>query len=317
MRFLLHPTTHRAATHGVRNRTKDKVASPSSWESSRPTPQTSPVSDARESTYIQSWGQQCSPSCGCVVRFEATVDPVSKMFTSACYHAKSVLVTANSVNGPDATPKRLQPARTIRNNRPMFRPCSCDSLHQLASRVTNYLPNKNTLTFGSSMEFAGLRSSPAFRHTVLEKQGLPTTDTHCFDVVEEALTAMVKGHMPKSRKQVPYKQALASGFASSSHTLTETERGNAIMTEEDQFRIDMSAFLMTPPRAMSALRMMDVNARYSPFGFADRDFSEDNTTSTTGSGRFGRKKESQVKPKSYDWVSYVDELYEQEIQKSA
>jgi hypothetical protein len=178
--------------------------------------------------------------------------------------------------------------------------------------VTEYLPNKNALTFGSSMEFAGVRSSPAFRHTVLEKQGLPTTDTHCFDVVEEALTAMVKGHMPKPRKQVPFKQALA--FASSSDAWGETERGNA--TEEDQFRIDVSAYIMTPPRAMSALRLMDVNARYSPFGFADRDSWEDN--STTGSGRYGRKKESRApKPRSYDWVSYVDEVYEQEIQKSA
>jgi hypothetical protein len=303
MRFLLHPTTHRTASHGIRNRgtvhpTKEKV---SSLEARPP----------RESTHVQSWGQQCSPSCGCVVRFEATLDPVSKTFTSASYHAKSVLVTVTA-NNQEQT-RSLQPARTIRNNRPMFLPCSCNSLHQLASRVTDYLPNKNALTFGNSMEFAGFRSSPAFRHTVLEKQGLPTTDTHCFDVVEEALTAMVKGHMPKPRKQVPFKQALA--WASSSDALAETERGN--VTEEDQFRIDMSAFMMTPPRAMSALRLMDVNARYSPFGFADRDSGEDNAT-MGGSSRYGRKKESRTtKSNPHDWVSYVDELYEQEIQKSA
>lgn len=304
MKFLLHPTSHRTATHGIRNRgtghrTKEKV---SSLETRPP----------RESTHVQIWGQQCSPSCGCVVRFEATLDPVSNTFTSASYHAKSVLVSAIVNSNKDHTGS-LQPARTIRNNRPMFRPCSCDSLHQLASRVTDYLPDKNALTFGSSMEFAGVRSSPAFRHTVLEKQGLPTTDTHCFDVVEEALTAMVKGHMPKPRKQVPFKQALA--WASYTEALAESERGN--VTDEEQFRIDMSAFRMTPPRAMSALRLMDVNARYSPFGFADKDSWEDNTT-TGGSSRYGRKKESRAtKSKSYDWVSYVDELYEQKIQKSA
>ena len=332
MRFLLHPTTNRAGKQGMRHTLgttgrRRKETDVSSIAVTRPPAPTTTPTTTSENNHVQSWGQQCSPSCGCVVRFETTLDPVSRTITSANYHAKAVVVTVTATpsksksHGQDnkAQQKRLEPAMTFRNNRPMFRPCSCDSLHQLASRVTEYLPNQNILAFGSSMEFAGIRSSPAFRHTVLDKQGLPTTDTHCFDLVEEALTAMVKGHMPRPRQQVPFQKTLmtyGSVSSSSDSILQDNERDDWRTTEENRFRMDVSTWWMTPTRAMSALRLLDVNAKYSPFGFVDKDSSEDDTTTT--SSRFSRKKDSgTIKTRSYDWVSYVDELYEQEIQKLA
>ncbi|CAB9500875.1 expressed unknown protein [Seminavis robusta] len=313
MRFLLHPTTRRATAQGIRKgrpskRSKEAVPSFAGSHSV----DVSPDNNDGSKNYVQNWGQQCSPNCGCVVRFETKVDPVSNKFISASYYAKSVIVTQTS--SQDQPGRTLQPALTLRTNRPMFHKCKCKSLHQLASQVTEYLPNKNALNVGSSMEFSGVRSSPAFRHTVLEKQGLSTNDTHCFDLVEEALTAMVKGHMPKQRAQVPFKEALASASATggSAHYYSFRDEDDA----DDQFRIDidMSKFL-APPRALSALNLLDVNAKYSPFGFdgagsGDEDSRYSNKTT---------KPESPTKSKAYDWVTYVDELYErsEEIQKSA
>jgi hypothetical protein len=47
-------------------------------------------SDEDQDTAIQAWGQQCSPNCGCTVRFETTIDPTDHyQITSASYHAKN------------------------------------------------------------------------------------------------------------------------------------------------------------------------------------------------------------------------------------
>lgn len=51
----------------------------------------------------------------------------------------------------------------------------------------------------SDLEFQSIRSSRAFQRSVLRSQGLPLQDSHCFDLVEEAWTAMVKGRMPRAR----------------------------------------------------------------------------------------------------------------------
>lgn len=49
-------------------------------------------SDADQGTAIQAWGQQCSPNCGCTVRFETTIDPTDHyQITSASYHAKTIV----------------------------------------------------------------------------------------------------------------------------------------------------------------------------------------------------------------------------------
>ena len=322
MRFLLHPTTQRTTTQGIRNN-KGRAAKRAPKERilvQQPhalVSKTVGSAASTNTTYVKSWGQQCSPNCGCVVRFEATLNPETNQFTSASYHAKSVMVSQTTTttsnnhhpkNGgatQTTTTTKLEPARTLRTNRLMFQPCSCDSLHALASKVTDYLPQKNALAIGSSMEFAGVRSSPAFRHTVLEKQGLSTSHTHCFDVVEEALTAMIKGHMPKARPQVTLREAYAASMASSSPFDYDErgERGNHVDPEDDEFRMDMAAFLR-PPRAMSALRMLDMKAPYySPFGKETSDYDDTSRTSTA-------KKEAPVTTKQLDWVTYVDELNE-------
>lgn len=187
----------------------------------------------------------------------------------------------------------------------MFRSCKCKTLHKLASKVTEYLPNQSAVAIANNMEFTGVRSSPAFRHTVLEKQGLNSADTHCFDLIEEALTAMVKGHMLRPRKQVTLKEIYAKVDSVPSNF--SNERGGATSDDNDGLRIDMSSILAVP-RAMSALRMLDVKAEYSPFSF-DRYLSENEA-------RY-KKKEKEPSSQNLDWVTYVDELYEKNESVSA
>lgn len=291
MRFLLNPTTQRTAGQSIQ---KGRVA-----RKIKETVQTAPVAvtstsaitPSGDANYVQSWGQQCSPNCGCVIRFEARLDPSTNRYTSASYHAKSVVVTPSTSEDKNGN---LEPVMTFRNNKPMFKPCSCPSLHKLATEVTQHLPNKEKLALGSSMEFTGVRASPAFRHTVLEKQGLETSDTHCFDLVEEALTAMVKGHMPKSRPQITPKQIYAKAVSGP----------NDRQRKDYQFQFDMRSF-WEPPRAMSALQLMDVTAKYSPFGFSERDHHDDDTRYND----IRAESKDETASKSYDWVSYVDEKY--------
>lgn len=269
---------------------------------------------------VQSWGQQCSPNCGCVVRFEATLNPETNQFTSASYHAKSVVVSQSKGDEETGEGSKLEPAMTLRTNRPMFKECSCQSLHALASKVTDYLPNRNALAVSSGMEFAGVRSSPAFRHTALEKQGLSTTDTHCFDVVEEALTAMIKGHMPKVRPQMTLKEAYAMTASSPFH-YSEQNKNEGSPEEENAFRLlDLSALsLLQPTRSMSALRMLDTaDSAYSPFfGNHHRDSSDYENAMRRAAK--ASKKDDAATSKKLDWVTYVDELNErfEDMQSSA
>lgn len=348
MRFLLHPTAHRATSQGIR---KGKTAKRSlNKELISVQPKTlvsktvnapaqnninssfnSATTTSNNNTYVKSWGQQCSSSCGCVVRFEATINTETNKFTSASYHAKAVMVSESRSN-KESGESRLEPAMTLRTNRPMFKSCGCDSLHALASQVTEYLPNKNALAIGSSMEFDGVRSSPAFRHTVLEKQGLSTANTHCFDVVEEALTAMVKGHMPKARPQVTLKEAYASTMVSDDNpfenpfghyekTNDRREGGSLTLGREDDFGTGMSTFLqpprdsstfLQPPRDMPALTLFDILNNppyYSPFGGDDNEDTPTSSSDYEMSRDAAEREAALVTAKQLDWVTYVDSYY--------
>lgn len=293
MRFLLQPSAQRSTSQGLRQGRVAKKAKSNAFPQGL-TVTSKVASSTTDKNYVQSWGQQCSPNCGCVVRFETRVDPSTNKFISASYSAKSVVVTPTKAEDKQG---QLQPVMTFRNNRPMLTSCSCESLHKLSSQITKYLPDKDVLSFRSSLEFSGIRASPAFRHSVLEKQGLPTSNTHCFDVVEEALTAMIKGHMPKPRQQITPKEIYAKSVSSTNIK----ERGSA---DVDEYTIDMSSFFK-PPRAVSAIQMMDVTAKYSPFGFSDRHEDDSHYSAKTSSNET-------AKTRPYDWVSYVDELYYKE-----
>lgn len=143
---------------------------------------------------IKSWGQQFSPTCGCVLRLETKTDRRQKIVDSS-YVAKSVVTTINNENGG-----RLEPVYSTRKKRPMFQECKCKSLHALAKNVTSYLPNKSWNRVRGITGFTSTRSSIAFRHAVLSEHGLPPNDTHCFDLLEEAFTGLFNGYAPSKRR---------------------------------------------------------------------------------------------------------------------
>jgi len=162
------------------------------------------------------WGQQCSPNCGCALRFETEIDIVNQnRITSASYHAKTIITTSKSRNGSTT----LQPLLTQNSGRPIIKECSCNTLHVLAKSITEKLPRLTLSQAQNQLEFSGVRSSRAFRHSVLKdykllsKKGQNTTTEastierrkheragQCFDLVEEALVACLKQHMLRPRQ---------------------------------------------------------------------------------------------------------------------
>lgn len=242
----------------------------------------------------KSWGQRCSPSCGCVLRFETKIDERQRI-VDCNYVAKSVVTTINKENGG-----RLMPVYTTRMNRPMFQECKCQSLHALAKNVTSFLPNKRWDHVQNMNSFTFTRSSIAFRHAVLSEHGLPRTDTNCFDIVEEAFTGMFNGNVPSKRRiNAPFGKVLAAEC--SQRGVVEhhfKKRGNhpddnilSIPHPCDE-RTERNHKIMSTSKTMGTLGMFDINAE----NWSDEDEYEEEDPVDSNYD-------------NYDWVSYVDEQY--------
>jgi hypothetical protein len=131
------------------------------------------------------WGQQCGVNCGCILRLELLIDQ-NDTIIKAQYTAKKII--ANRKQEPILTTK----------GRLMLQSTSCETLHHLSEATVRWLSGKKTHRLPSEIEFHGLRSSSAFRQTVLSTHGL--TGDHCFDLVEDVLTAVFRGFVPAPRK---------------------------------------------------------------------------------------------------------------------
>jgi hypothetical protein len=199
-------------------------------EASSALPTTVHVSSGDDATTVKKkWGQQCGISCSCVVRFEINLDDRDRV-VSAEYTAQRVLMTSvnsrkdkeqhkNSKNS-----KRVQPFMTNRTGRLQSIPSNCKALHQLSASAVSYFVNRPLWQIMNYHEFQHSRSSKAFRQTVLKAQKLTLNDTqmdspltpkahidkktkqqpanhnHCFDLVEDAITALLKGYVPQPRQ---------------------------------------------------------------------------------------------------------------------
>jgi hypothetical protein len=265
MRFLLNPvrTTAKSITKGstcragIQASTKENSGKFSSSNTS--------------SNINKTWGQQCSPACGCVVRFEATVDPNSKTIIDSTYYAKSVISIKKE--------GKLEPLYTNRTRQPMFKECDCKTLHDLAQKVSAYLPAKKIDRIRNLTEFSKNRSSPAFRHAVLADHGHSRNDTHCFDVLEEAFTAMVRGDMPKRRENnASFRKQLITDIV-----------GNPPSDSPQQ---GPKPVAMSSASALSALELIGVG----------REPGEDDKSQLWTSS------EDPV-AQGFDWITYVDEQH--------
>jgi hypothetical protein len=287
MRFLLHRTTRKAlqkvktATKAGGDTSSKAAGLVDAHQVRRDTP---PVSQER---HVQ-WGQQCSPTCGCVLRFQATVNSASQTYDEVGYAAKQVVTHPQGGGGATMLTAR---------GRPMMKDCQCSSLHHLATEVTTNLQGKSVSSAKNMIEFHATRSSTAFRQTALDVQGLPSSDTGCFDVVEEALTAMVKGHMP------PFRQAVSVSSSDTASVTSLKGRGHHHhhwRREEDEADndLDFRKFwkdyeMQSLPGTMSTLAMLDMSMNL----IATKDAKDETELSALPS-------------LPQDWESYVDRLYE-------
>ncbi|KAL3911496.1 MAG: hypothetical protein SGILL_007260 [Bacillariaceae sp.] len=308
MRFLLHPTGRAAAQAAIR-RGAGKEASSKTASPPQPCQVVSSSSSSADKTSMRddnslttSWGQQCSPDCGCIVRFETSIDPSTQRIMYANYVAKAVLTSVDKDNGG-----KLTPVYTTRTQRPMIQECKCSSLHQLATEVASFLPNKRLDQIQGWTDFASTRSSEAFRHAVLAEHDLPRHHTHCFDVVEEAFTGMVNNTVPARRKvKADYQRILKAEYLREPLVVQSTymQGGDAITKYQEEhlhpdsrkaaLGSDKNRLSLASPRAMNTLRMFDINSEY----WEDEDHTKE-TIKQPGHGKF-------------DWVSYVDQQNENE-----
>ncbi len=112
-------------------------------------------------TAARTWGQHCSPNCGCVLRFETSLDPNNNnQILSASYDAKTIMTKVTPTE--DGTSTFLKPVRTEKG-RPLLKECTCPTVHKLAHAMTEILPGHTLSQAQNQVEFMGVRSSPAFR----------------------------------------------------------------------------------------------------------------------------------------------------------
>jgi hypothetical protein len=192
---------------------------------------------------IKAWGQQCSPNCGCTIRFEATLDPHNNhQIVSASYDAKTIVTQVQKVplqNGQVST--FLAPVRTMsreheRNStnsssngngmngnakngatasRPMTKQCTCKTLHGLARTITQVLPNYSLSQAQNQLEYVGTRSSAAFRYSALKNLNLIQVQT------SNTNTAFGRKHPGETTKQEEEVQASASVVTVNIHHIPE------------------------------------------------------------------------------------------------
>ena len=282
---------------------------------------TSSSSSSSSPSIETSWGQQCSPNCGCVVRLESKVEMSTQTIVASSYVAKSIVTVTNPQTG------QLVPLKTNRTSKLMFQPCRCETIHRLSQEITKYLPFKSLEMVRNMTEFPSMRSSVAFRHSVLADHGLPRTSTHCFDVLEEAFTAMIKGYMPRARKcQEPYIKLLARTFrtessepaaaAAAAHGVAESSSGDdsfgtvsvlPFWTSKTGSSFMESSYKQHPlsfsPGAMSTLNMFDINTESWEYEQQQNRLYEQQRQQQ-------KWKNSTNKSYYQDWVSYVDGQYQ-------
>jgi len=202
---------------------------------------------------IKNWSQHCgAPHCACLLRLEVEVsdDAVVK---SASYQTKS-LVLNQRINRDNKT--LFEPKYTTKG-RPMVQQCQCGTLKSLAYAVTTYLPGQTMNKLNSMTEYSGTRSSPAFRYTILRSLDLKEPDRFngCFDLVEEAFMALIRGYLPAKRRY-PIEHEKQKNVALPFHLAQENLR-------EQSRRIN---------RAIESSKARDKKNRLYPGGMNDEDW---------------------------------------------
>ena len=279
------------------------------------------------------FGQQCSPRCGCVVRFEATFGSESnKKIASMTYDAKTI-VTTNRVSSQDGSVS-LRPVYTTSQHKPMMKDCKCQTIHKLASTIVETLPKMTLEQAQNQVEFRGVRSSPSFRYSVLknhnllqksnvntkkncfEKQIINVKGGHCFDLVEDAVVACLNGYMPQPRRTI-YKRNVQ--FEKPNQLMDEFDRKSLISeTGLDPFRFvnaakKRTAKLLNLSSGFPKLQRNKSSTEMPQFHLMGNDEASSGTLRELISELEVLKREEASEDNMLDdWLSYLDEVEEYE-----
>jgi hypothetical protein len=221
---------------------------------------------------------------------QARVSNDGGVIESAKYEAKTIVSKTNKDGSRTAV-------LTLKG-RPMFTSCNCQSLHYLSDAVTKYIAGSSLNRVKNMMEFESLRASPSFRQAVLSAQNLPSESTHCFDVVEEALTAMVKGYMPHPRRE-----GLDLPLAYDEDDQQEEDEEVLPLVEEERTAAEWPLSAAQAPTSFSLFQQereaSTLQQRMSTIRMFDMNLEQDEEEE--------HEKNKPLSPK--DWQSFVDELY--------
>lgn len=266
---------------------------------------------------MKAWGQQCSPNCGCVIRFEASIDTRYKnQIKEVKYVAKRIL-TRNSVNKDNSTLK-LQPIRTYGREKVLVKDCDCNTLHSLSQTIVKNIYRLTLDQAQNQLEFEGARSSDAFRFTALKKLNLlknkdldginGITEGKCYDLVEDAITACLQGYIPKQRKATPL------SVPKPLHIRSPIEREKEFIEEEgglDPLRYANAARQRASQIFESYKDSSNSSSQSSmlPFHLLHEEDAQMNTLTQIRNDIMSsnEKERSLNETKAIDWVSYIDE----------
>lgn len=190
MRFLLHAAAAAA--------TPKRAAATAVADAATTTSATTTTNTTTRTTKLKLWGQQCGVSCGCVLRIELGVNDDNRVVTAE-YTAKRILTTSTTTAATD----NRRPVLTSKG-RLQYTPSPCVALHQLsANNVRFFLQGggRQLWQLQNYHDFSQARSSAAFRRAVLQAQRLGPQHSHCFDLVEDVVTALLKGYIPAARNE--------------------------------------------------------------------------------------------------------------------
>jgi len=311
-------------------------------------------STAQPLNEMKAWGQHCSPNCGCTIRFETSLDSSTNQILSASFEARTIVTkvetSTNNNHGnthrTGATMAYLQPVLTHSRQpsdqgRPLIKSCKCDALHGLAKTITEVLPNYTFSQAQNQLEYSGNRSSPAFRYTALKHLNLLKTsresksfanthqnldinsipEGHCWDLVEEALTACMKGYIPNPRPAI--QPQIAGKHDYRSETL---QRMKYVDNEETEDRDDLDPLrfvraakrrakegwmqtLQQRPHSSSSSTSSSTTSSMPPFHLMSDSLHEhgDTLTQLKLEIKSMQEKENNANESVNDWVSYVDD----------
>lgn len=275
---------------------------------------TPPVNQSCET--MKTWGQQCSPNCGCVIRFEASIDTTYKnQIKEVKYVAKRIL-TRNSLNKDNSTLK-LQPIKTYGREKVLVKDCDCKTLHSLSQTIVKNISRLTLDQAQNQLEYEGTRSSDAFRFTALKKlnllknkdldgiNGIP--EGKCYDLVEDAITACLQGYIPKQRKVTP------SSFPKPLRIRSPIEREKEFIEERglDPLRYANAAKQRASQIFESFKDSSNIPSQSSmpPFHLLHEEDAQMNTLTQIRNDIMSsnEKERSLHETKAVDWVSYIDE----------